>query len=45
MIIDMINENKHTFPKPMWYRKSISKMKVYSETNLIQEIRKISNKN
>ena len=34
----------HKDPKPMGYSKSISKKKVYSNTILPQEIRKISNK-
>ena len=35
---------KHNNPKPMGHSKSISKREVYSNTNLPQETRKISNK-
>ena len=35
---------KHNNPKPMGCGKSSSKMEVYSDTSLLQETRKISNK-
>ena len=35
---------KHNIPKSMGFRKSSSKIKVYSDTSLPQETRKISNK-
>ena len=35
---------KHNNPKPMGHSKSSSKREVYSDTSLLQETRKISNK-